>query len=95
MRGGSSEARADWCVSEGVGRLDTLLEAAGGIDFNAAVDAARTLRRLAGLTLRLEDLQRRRRSGTHYQSAMGQQGLEQERRALVEKLRASSRLQQP
>ena len=55
------------------------------------VEAAGSLRRLARLTRRLEDLQRRRRSGTYYQTA-DQRGLEEERRALVEEMRECAQL---
>ena len=74
------EESADWSVRAGVARLGELLDAAGGGDLEAAL----VLRELAGLTEQLEDLQRRRRGG----AAQGQRELEEERRELVQAIRA-------
>lgn len=71
----------DWSLRQGVARLDELLDAAGRGD----LDAAMTLRRLAGLTQSLEELQVRRRGGS---AAGSQRDFEDERRRLVEQMAA-------
>ena len=67
-------------MRNGVAQLDVLLDDAGRGDLEAAM----TLRRLAGLTEALEALQRRRRGGAS--GAASQRELEVERRQLAEQM---------
>ena len=71
-------ARSDWSALQCVAQLDSLAEAAG----RGEAEAARTLRALARLTRQLEQLQRRSARDEEDQGA-----LEQERRALSEQMR--------
>ena len=71
-------ARSDWSALQCVAQLDSLAEAAG----RGEAEAARTLRALARLTRQLEQLQRRSARDEEDQGA-----LERERRALSEQMR--------